>query len=298
MKKMRLLSTFFITVLLISILLTAGFAAGTEAASVVDYEEIFSLLGKTDGAQSELLAEYLVSAFDSDCISFISALALRSDMEIEDAASLLVYGKTYFDFSEFESIIRNIRAGGNLSDAEHNVVEAIIDAVNRYHKRLEEEASYTNAPQPVEAPAFHAKTILRFIELNEGVEGIDEEYFNTIGNAFRTDPEYFAEVTGVLPDAVIDKVAYGVAYDCIKNNYEIDIDRLSALSNNHAINKIISEFSEGEVQSDAANNSSPENQEYKRNPGRVRPSSPRPPRRKAPVSAARLVKTCRRKRLR
>ena len=103
MKSKHFLSFLVVALLLVSALSITAFADNSAASPDIEYGDIFSKLGTTDGAGAEDLAILLVQAYDQDNRGFISALAQLPEQKLQDAVNLLVYGKSYFDMSEFKS---------------------------------------------------------------------------------------------------------------------------------------------------------------------------------------------------
>lgn len=218
---------------------TVAIASSDSQNSQIDYEELFSSIDNADGARSEIVAQNLCEAFDANREMFISQLALFDSEKVEEVAWLLVYGKSYTGIYEFKNEMIAMQAEVAFAYNEQQVVNSIVDGINLYianNYTVEVNSAEINSPT---VPAFNAKTILRFIELNEETGNFDEEYFHTLGNAFRADPEYFADVIDELPAGVVNSVTEAVAYDCVKYSYTIDEELISLSTSESVVTKII-----------------------------------------------------------
>ena len=235
MKSKHFLSFLVVALLLVSALSITAFADNSAASPDIEYGDIFSKLGTTDGAGAEDLAILLVQAYDQDNRGFISALAQLSEQKLQDAVNLLVYGKSYFDMSEFKSSLEQLLANEGISDAEVAVISAIqgevAGIVGVYTGPIIE-----NTLPP--APAFRAKTILHFIEVHEQLGTVSEGYFNTLGTAFRADPNYFAEVIGELPSDTVNYITKAVIYDCKKNAPNFKVSATATYSANNLVSQV------------------------------------------------------------
>ena len=180
-------------------------------SSMFSYEELFSRAMTSDAAISEGIAAELVEVFDNDAMGLVAAMSKCTSEEVERVAQLLVYGKSYFDLNKFETELEELKTNMR-SNEETDVLDLILTTI--YHFNDISLLNLSDVPPPAIEP-FDVDTILNFIEINEATRNIDEEFFHTIGNAYRLDPELFANT---ISDRSSDSIAYiakAIAYDCI-----------------------------------------------------------------------------------
>lgn len=97
------------------------------------YKEIIDYALTSDGAYSEWAAYQLTLAFDDDAMGLVDAMAEYSDGEISTAASLLVYGKSYYDLDDFEAAVKSLQETAD--SKQKAVLETIVEAINGYRER-------------------------------------------------------------------------------------------------------------------------------------------------------------------
>lgn len=185
-------------------------------ASSVDYQNLFTKSITVDGAYSDQLSIDLGRAFNADAKSFISALSKQTDDQINKVSELIVYDAYFKDLNEFEETVNNLKKE-TLSDREATVLNVILKNINKLKDDIKASQSLPKVDVP-EAPVFDPETILSFIKLNRTLENFDEEFCETMGNAYRLDAKLFAKTIASLPDDDINVVSKFVAYDCIKKD--------------------------------------------------------------------------------
>lgn len=193
----------------------AGASSSDKSTARSDYVALFKQALTSDGAESEVAASKLADAFDTDAKSLVKAMTEYTSDEIEAIAYLLTYGKSYQGLDEFKSNIKHMLDTADFVD-ETVALEAILKAVD--YLQFFDSIVLPDDSDPVEANAFDPETILNFIELNEESGNVDEEYFHTLGNAYRADPELFANIISERSDVSIAYIAKAVAYDCITHS--------------------------------------------------------------------------------
>jgi hypothetical protein len=193
----------------------ADASSSDESAKIADYMELCDYALTTDTLEAESVAARLSDAFDADAYRLIKAMSNYAIGDIERLAYSLVYGKSYYDLYEFNSVVENMLISID-NTAEIVVLEVIIESIDdfinlNYNLPIEDPDSIKTCP-------FNKKTILGFIERNEKSGNVDEEYFHVLGDAYRADPYSFAEMISVRSDDSIDFIARAVAYDCLNHN--------------------------------------------------------------------------------
>lgn len=234
---MKKLFSLVLTCLIVTFI--AIFPTFADSSLPLDFNDVFSALGTSDGAESEQVASELVSLFDLDSEGFICEVSLLSEDKIEEAANLLVYGKSYFDLDEFSTEIDALATRKEWSEKERLVLTKIKDEIS--YLIWFNSVDLSDGTYIEHAPAFDKDTILNFIDLNSKSKNVDEEFFSILGQAYRADPEYFSEVVSSLPAGKIETVVNAVAYDCVKTQ-NTDIQYFQ--TNNALIDRIVSRIKE------------------------------------------------------
>jgi hypothetical protein len=232
----KLLALCLVAVIAICCIIPAAGASSSDVPTVQpDYTALFKYALTSNSAESEVAASKLADAFDTDANSLVKAMSQYTSDEIETIAYLLTYGKSYQDLDKFKSdIVYMLETAG--SD-EAVVLEAIHKVINSFQYFYS--INLPDDSKPIEANVFDPETILNFIELNEENGNVDEEYFHTLGNAYRTDPKLFASMISKRSDDSIAYIAKAVAYDCINHSDYTTKPTSDARSTIEKENKII-----------------------------------------------------------
>ena len=186
------------------------------ASSSVDYQGLFSKSSTVDGAYADQLSIDLGKALNADAKLFINALSEQSDDLINKVSELIVYDASFNDLTKFEETVINFK-NGKLSDKEVKVLNVILNHINKINADIKASQSLPKVDE-LKAPAFDSETILNFIKLNKSLNDVDEEFYETLGNAYRLDSKLFAKTIAILSDDDIKAVSKYVAYDCIKKS--------------------------------------------------------------------------------
>ena len=181
------------------------------------YESLFTNAFQADGAISEQIAAELVTEFNKDAWGLVSAMAKCIPDVAKKVAYLLAYGESYFSLDDFKTTIIDMVAITKV-ETDANVLKLILGEIEKFQLQIGIDLSDA---LPIKPAMFDTETILHFIEMNEITGNVDEEFFHTIGNAYKSDPEIFAKMLSTRSSTSIAYIARAIAYDCINSgDYE------------------------------------------------------------------------------
>ncbi len=158
-------------------------------------------LQSSDGAATEFYASELMKLFNSNADTFIAALDGKSDDVINQVLSFLVAETKTADLDD---LLARFSQNESLS----SILQTYVNA------RLSGEQK-TNT-ETVSGLAFNPETIKTFIDTNLQLGNrYDDEYSQTIANAYLEDPVLFAELlqsySSEDTDTILDSVSDGLA---------------------------------------------------------------------------------------
>ena len=204
---------FGILSVLLALALLAGCGSRPAADSTVtaptDYPALFQRAVNSDGAAAEDAANALAAAYDSDTEGLLSAMGQCTAEELDTAAQLLVYGKSYGDLDAFQQDIRQRLA------QDDPVLTAVQQAIDRYNAA---NSGSGQSGSVVDDPSlFNKETIRDFVTRHDYTSGPDESFFTLLADVYRQEPETLAAAVEGLDDSQLDYIARGIAYDIINH---------------------------------------------------------------------------------
>ena len=204
---------FGILSVLLALTLLAGCGSRPAADGTVtaptDYPALFQRAVNSDGAAAEDAANALAAAYDSDAAGLLSAMGQCTAEELDTAAQLLVYGKSYGDLDAFQQDIRQRLA------QDDPVLTAVQQAIDRYNAANSGSGQSGSA---VDDPSlFNKETIRDFVTRHDYTSGPDESFFTLLADVYRQEPETLAAAVEGLDDSQLDYIARGIAYDIINH---------------------------------------------------------------------------------
>lgn len=204
---------FGILSVLLALTLLAGCGSRPAADGTItaptDYPALFQRAVNSDGAAAEDAANALAAAYDSDAAEFLSAMGQCTAEELDTAAQLLVYGKSYGDLDAFQQDIRQRLA------QDDPVLTAVQQAIDRYNAA---NSGSGQSGSVVDDPSlFNKETIRDFVTRHDYTSGPDESFFTLLADVYRQEPETLAAAVEGLDDSQLDYIARGIAYDIINH---------------------------------------------------------------------------------
>ena len=204
---------FGILSVLLALTLPAGCGSRPAADGTVtaptDYPALFQRAVNSDGAAAEDAANALAAAYDSDTEGLLSAMGQCTAEELDTAAQLLVYGKSYGDLDAFQQDIRQRLA------QDDPVLTAVQQAIDRYNAA---NSGSGQSGSVVDDPSlFNKETIRDFVTRHDYTSGPDESFFTLLADVYRQEPETLAAAVEGLDDSQLDYIARGIAYDIINH---------------------------------------------------------------------------------
>lgn len=185
-------------------------AADSAITPPADYPALFQRAVSSDGAAAEDAANELAAAYDSDAEGLLSAMGQCTAEELDAAAQLLVYGKSYGDLDAFQQDIRQRLA------QDDPVLTAVQQAIDRYNSANSGGSGQSGSA--VDDPSlFNEETIRDFVTRHDYTSGPDESFFTLLADVYRQDPETLAAAVEGLDDSQLDYIARGIAYDIINH---------------------------------------------------------------------------------
>ena len=176
--------------------------------------ELFSLLGNTDGSETEDLAYELYQAFETNPVEFINAAAELQNDDLTTMADLLVYFAGYFDLDDFKEQVISCEADP-LTEAEQRVCEELLGQISLRQNQMVVNEPVEELPAvPKYNPYFLEKLISSHVSSNNFE---DEEFFETLSDVFVEDPATFSAVTEDISRVAQDAIVSGVAEACVNS---------------------------------------------------------------------------------
>jgi hypothetical protein len=187
-----------------------------------NYDDLFNKVIVSDEAASEELSVNLGDAFSEDPLSFKGAASQLTDNNLNKVCLLLVSDFTYKNYGEFKKTIEKIEGGNQQSQDYKKVIDCIKDTI----KLIDKNNTASSEPSSLtKANIFNPDIILDLIKVNLDLNNYEDEEFNeTITNAFKADPDLFVKTISSLPDSDLLSINKSIAKDCAKKNIKsIDI---------------------------------------------------------------------------
>ena len=205
---------FGILSVLLALTLLAGCGSRPAADGTVtaptDYPALFQRAVNSDGAAAADAANALAAAYDSDTEGLLSAMGQCTAEELDTAAQLLVYWKSYGDLDAFQQDIRQRLA------QDDPVLTAVQQAIDRYNAANSGGGGQSGSV--VDDPSlFNKETIRDFVTRHDYTSGPDESFFTLLADVYRQEPETLAAAVEGLDDSQLDYIARGIAYDIINH---------------------------------------------------------------------------------
>lgn len=198
----------------------------------INISELFSLLGHTDGAETEDLSYELYQAFEANPSEFISAATELQNEDLAKMADLLVYFAGCSDLDEFREKVVSCE-NNVLTEAEQSVIDELIQKLNLEQNKTIDVVPAEELPEvPEYNPIFLEKLISAHVD-NNVLE--DEEFFETLSKVFIDDPATFSDVLKETDIDAKDIIVDGVAKACVKSGRVLPQENKGKLTEEQAI---------------------------------------------------------------